>query len=98
MSSRKFYKNFEFLKKSGSHADFPHLYIPTMSYSIVCLSEMNDKWIILNAGPRTIELLTDNIFCCSNKVYFKEFNSFLEIKIHILKLSTLNYHGRPNSI
>ena len=43
-----------------------YYYYPN-EYYIVCLSEMNDKWIILNAGPRTIELLTDNIFCCSNK-------------------------------
>ena len=66
-----------------------YYYYPN-EYYIVCLSEMNDKWIILNAGPRTIELLIDNIFCCSNKYAMTNDNLGSTIKIHTLLMDTPN--------
>jgi hypothetical protein len=57
-------------------------------YYIVCLSERDDKWMIMNIGQRTIELLTDNIFCCSNKYAMTNDNLGSTIKIHTLLMDT----------
>ena len=64
-----------------------YYYYPN-DYYIVSLSERDDKWMIMNIGQRTIELLTDNIFCCSNKYALTDDNLGSTIKIHILLVDT----------
>ena len=69
-------------RHKNRYYDFPNEYI------IVCLSESNDKWMIMNTGQRTIDLLTDHIFCCSNKYAMTNDHIGSTIKIHTLLMDT----------
>jgi hypothetical protein len=64
-----------------------YYYFPN-EYFIVSLSERNDKWMIMNAGQRTIDLLTDHIFCCSNQYAMTNDHAGSTIKIHTLLMDT----------